>query len=130
MKVSGPFEVKVTPQKPDNEVAAAANLGRMSLDKKYHGALEAMSSGEMLSFRNMEKGSGGYVAMERVTGKLNGKSGSFLLQHDATMKRGVPSLKIIVVPDSGTGELEGLTGTMGVRIESGGAHFYDFEYEM
>jgi hypothetical protein len=126
-QVTGSFEVKVAPQKPDNPQAEAAGLGRMSLDKQFHGALEATSQGEMLSVLDRDRGSGGYVAMERVTGKLDGKSGSFVLQHNATMNRGTPDLNIIVVPDSGTGELTGISGSMKIRIESG-KHFYDFDY--
>jgi hypothetical protein len=77
-----------------------------------------------------EKGSGGYVALERVTGSLEGKSGSFVLQHNATMNRGVAEMNIIVVPDSGTGELTGISGSMKMRIETGGKHFYDFDYTL
>jgi hypothetical protein len=127
---TGSFDVKVAPQKADNPQAEAAVLGRMSLDKQFHGDLEATSEGEMLSVLDKDKGSGGYVAMERVTGKLGGKSGSFVLQHNATMNRGVPEMNIIVVPDSGTGELTGISGSMKIRIESGGKHFYDFEYTL
>jgi hypothetical protein len=126
-QVTGSFDVKVAPQKPDNPQAEASGLGRMSLDKQFHGPLEAASQGEMLSFLDREKGSGGYVAMERVTGKLDGNSGSFVLQHNATMNRGAPDLNIIVVPDSGTGELTGISGSMKIRIENG-KHFYDFDY--
>jgi Protein of unknown function (DUF3224) len=129
-KVDGLFEVKVLPQKPDNPCAEAAQLGRMSLDKQFHGALEASSNGEMLSVMTETKGSAGYVAIERVTGTLEGRTGSFVLQHNATMNRGVPNLKIIVVPDSGTGDLTGIRGTMDIRIEAGGKHFYDFDYEL
>jgi len=127
--VTGSFTVKIVPQKPDNAQAEAANLGRMSLDKEFHGDLEATSQGEMLSLLDRATGSGGYVAMERVTGKLGGREGSFVLQHNATMDRGQPSLQIAVVPGSGTGELAGVSGTMAIRIESG-QHFYDFEYEL
>jgi hypothetical protein len=127
-QVSGPFEVKMAPQKADNPQAEGAGLGRMSIDKQFHGALEATSQGEMLSVLDREKGSGGYVALERVTGTLEGKSGSFVLQHNATMNRGVPAMNVIVVPDSGTGELTGISGSMKIRIEAGGKHFYDFEY--
>jgi hypothetical protein len=126
-QTTGSFEVKMAPQKPDNPQAEAAGLGRMSLDKQYHGDLEGTSQGEMLSVLDRQKGSGGYVAMERVTGKLQGRSGSFVLQHNATMNHGVPYLNIIVVPDSGTGELTGISGSMTIRIE-GGQHSYDFEY--
>jgi hypothetical protein len=129
-QVSGPFEVKMAPQKADNPQAEGAGLGRMSIDKQFHGALEATSQGEMLSVLDREKGSGGYVALERVTGMLEGKNGSFVLQHDATMNRGVPAMTIIVVPDSATGELTGISGSMKIRIEAGGKHFYDFEYTL
>ena len=127
---TGPFEVKVAPQKPDNPQAEAAALSRMSLDKQFHGDLEATSQGEMLSVLDKAKGSGGYVAIERVTGKLQGRTGSFVLQHNATMNRGAPELNIIVVPDSGTRELEGISGSMKIRIEAGGKHFYDFDYAL
>ncbi len=126
---TGSFEVKMAVQKPDNPQAEAADLGRMSLDKQFHGDLEATSQGEMLSLLNREIGSGGYVALERITGTLQGQSGSFVLQHNATMNRGVPQLNVIVVPDSGTGNLSGLTGSMTIRIE-GGQHLYDFEYSL
>lgn len=126
-RVSGSFEVKIAPQKPDNPQAEAAGLGRMSMEKQFEGELEATSQGEMLSLLNREIGSGGYVAMERVTGKLAGLSGSFVLQHHATMNRGEPQLTITVVPDSGTGDLTGLSGTMEIRLE-GKQHYYDFDY--
>jgi len=126
---TGSFDVKIEPQKPDNAPAEASGLGRMSIDKQFHGELEAASKGEMLSLLNRDIGSGGYVALEKVTGTLQGKTGSFALEHNATMERGKPFLNIIVVPDSGTGELAGLAGTMKIRIE-GGKHFYDFDYTL
>lgn len=126
---TGSFEVKIAPQRPDSAVAEAAGLGRMTIDKQFHGDLEGTSQGEMLSLLNRDIGSGGYVAMERVTGTLQGRTGSFALQHNATMTRGVPALTVIVVPDSGSDELSGLSGTMTIRIE-GGQHFYDFEYAL
>jgi hypothetical protein len=126
---TGPFEVKVVPQKPDNPPAEAANIGRMSLDKQFHGELEATSKGEMLGVMSEVKGSGGYVAMERVTGTLGGRSGGFALQHFGTMQGGSQQMNIAVVPDSGAGELAGLAGTMKIRIE-GGKHFYDFDYTL
>src|SRR5580700_1003446 len=120
---SGPFEVKLVPQgTPDK--AEGSTLARMSLDKQYHGALEATAKGEMLSAGTEVQGSAGYVAIERVTGTLNGKTGSFVLQHNATLTRGSPSLNIIVVPDSGSGQLVGITGKLNVTIE-GGKHSYD-----
>jgi Protein of unknown function (DUF3224) len=127
--VSGTFEVKMTPQKPDNAEAEAAAIGRMSLEKKFHGALEATSIGQMLAFMTEVKGSAGYVAMEKVTGTLDGRSGSFVLQHSGTMNRGATALALAVVPDSGTGQLAGLAGTMGIKVE-GGQHFYEFAYSL
>ena len=128
-QATGSFDVKMAPQKPDNPQEEAAALGRMSLDKQFHGDLEATSQGEMLSVLDQKIGSGGYVALERVTGKLQGRTGSFVLQHNATMIRGVPQLNIVVVPDTGTGDLTGISGSMKIRIE-GGKHFYDFEYTL
>jgi len=123
-KISGEFDVKLAPQAQDG---AADAPGRMLLDKQYHGALEATAAGQMLAMQTTVKGSAGYVAMERVTGKLDGREGSFALQHTGTMDRGAPTLSVTVVPDSGTGALQGLVGRMEIRIE-GGKHFYDFEY--
>ena len=125
----GSFEVKLTPQKPDNPVAESANLGRMSIDKKFSGDLEATSKGEMLSVMTEVKGSAGYVALERVSGTLQGRSGTFVLQHTATMTRGAPELSVTVVPDSGTGQLTGLAGKMTIKIEAG-KHFYEFDYTL
>jgi len=127
---SGPFEVKVTPQKPDTQVARSANLGRLTIDKRFHGDLEASAKGEMLAAQSEVKGSAGYVALERVTGTLQGRSGSFVLQHSATMKRGAPESSITVVPDSGTGELTGLSGSMRVTVAPDGAHSYEFDFRI
>jgi hypothetical protein len=128
-QATGTFEVKLAPQKADHAQAEAAGMGRMSIDKQFHGDLEATGQGEMLSILDREKASGGYVAMERVTGKLQGREGSFVLQHNATMNRGAGKMEIIVVPDTGTGQLTGITGAMTVRVE-GVQHFYDFEYTL
>ena len=126
----GPFDVKLTPQKPDNAPAESAGFGRMSIDKQFHGDLEATSAGEMLAAMTGVQGSAGYVAIERVTGALHGRSGSFVLQHNATMTRGTPHLNVIVVPDSGTGELAGLSGTMNIVIAEGGKHSYELDYTL
>jgi hypothetical protein len=123
-RASGPFDVTLKPQPMHEE---DATRGRMSLDKQFHGDLEAVSKGEMLTAGTDVPASGGYVAIERVTGTLHGRSGAFTLQHSATMNRGVPQLSITVVPDSGTGELAGLTGTMNINIVDG-KHSYDFDY--
>jgi hypothetical protein len=125
-KISGEFEVRLLPQPQEG---AATVPGRMLLDKRYHGALDASASGQMLSFVSAVQGSAGYVAIEMVSGTLDGRRGSFVLQHSGTMERGAPSLSVGVVPDSGTGELQGLAGRMQIRIE-GGLHFYDFEYRL
>jgi hypothetical protein len=126
-RASGTFEVKVSPQATDDK--GDPLLGRMSLDKQFHGDLDATSKGEMLSAGTNVKGSAGYVAIERVSGTLRGREGSFVLQHSGTMTRGVPQLTITVVPDSGTGQLTGLTGKMNINIVDG-KHFYDFEYAL
>lgn len=127
MRATGPFEVKMTPQAAEPAVGDPT-IGRMALDKRYHGDLEAVSRGQMLAAMTSVKDSAGYVALERVDGTLAGRRGTFALQHGGLMDRGTPSLTITVVPDSGTGELEGLAGTMTIRIEAGGKHFYDFDY--
>jgi Protein of unknown function (DUF3224) len=124
---SGTFEVNLTPHKPDNKEAESANLGRMSIDKHFHGDLEATSMGEMLSAISDVEGSAGYVAIERVTGTLHGQNGTFVLQHTGTMTRGVPQLSVTVVPDSATGDLMGLSGSMAIKKEAG-KHFYEFDY--
>jgi hypothetical protein len=102
----------------------------MSLDKQFHGDLEAASKGEMLGAMTEVDGSAGYVAMERIEGTLNGRSGTFVLQHSGTMTRGVQQMTITVVPDSGTGGLGGITGSMTIIIKVGGKHFYEFEYQL
>ena len=126
IRARGPFEVKLAPL-PTYENADGSPLGHLSIDKQFHGDLEATSKGEMLSAGGGVKGSAGYVAIERVHGTLHGKKGSFVLQHSGSMNRGVPSLVITVVPDSGTDELTGLAGTMAIIIEAG-KHSYDFDY--
>jgi hypothetical protein len=126
-RVTGPFEFALTPQAPQGD--EAANPSRMLIQKQFHGELEATSKGQMLSAMTPVKGSAGYVAIEEVTGTLDGKCGSFILQHSATMTRGVPQLSIMVIPDSGTAELTGLKGSMNIRVE-GGTHSYDFEYSL
>ena len=125
---SGPFEVSLKPLDPYNK-DEGAGLGRMSIDKQFHGALEAVSKGEMLTAGSPVKGSAGYVAIERVSGTLDGRKGSFVLQHNATMDRGTPTLNISVVPDSGTGELSGLRGQMNIIIAEG-KHSYSFDYTL
>jgi hypothetical protein len=123
---SGTFEVKMTPQTPDDK---SATVGRFSLDKQSQGNLEGTSKGEMLAVGTAVNGSAGYVAMEQVTGTLNGRSGSFALQHTGTMTRGALQLSVTVVPDSGTGELSGLSGKMTINIVDG-KHLYEFDYEI
>lgn len=125
----GTFEVKLTPQKPDSDVAQAASLGRMTIDKQFHGDLEGASKGEMIAAQSEVKDSAGYVALERVTGSLKGRKGSFVLQHSGTMSRGAPQLSVTVVPDSGTEELKGLKGKMNIIIADG-KHSYEFDYSL
>lgn len=125
---SGPFEVKLNPQVPDGKFEDATT-GRMTIDKQFHGDLEATSKGQMLTAMTDVKGSAGYVAIERVTGTLHGRSGTFALQHAGTMNRGVAQLSVTVVPDSGSGQLVGLAGKMTINIVEG-KHSYDFEYTL
>jgi hypothetical protein len=126
-KIRDRFDVKMVPQEGAHGGAVA--VGRMSIDKRFHGALDATSLGEMLAHRTAVQGSAGYVAMEQVTGTLAGRTGTFVLQHTGVMDQGAQSLTITVVPDSATGELRGLTGRMAIEIVDG-QHFYEFEYDL
>lgn len=128
MHASGTFDVKLAPQ-PAAPGIAAANLGRMTIDKRFQGDLTGTSLGEMLSAGTADAGSAGYVAIERVTGTLHGRAGSFALMHFGLMERGTPSLRVTVVPDSGTGELAGIRGELAILIEQG-RHAYAFEYSL
>jgi len=125
---TGIFEVKLTPLDPAFK-SEDNSIGRYSLDKQFHGSLEATSKGEMLSGGGTVKGSGGYVAIERITGTLDGRTGTFILQHNGTMQAGVFHLNVIVVPDSGTSQLTGLQGSMDIIIKDG-KHSYDFTYTL
>jgi hypothetical protein len=127
-RASGRFEVKLTPQAAVEGVGDPT-VGRLAIEKRFDGDLVAASKGEMLATRTAVEGSAGYVAMERVTGTLHGRSGSFALQHTGIMNHGVPTLTVTVVPDSGTGLLVGLGGTMAINIE-GRKHSYEFDYTL
>jgi len=127
MQATGPFDVTVTPQDDKSEDPL---LNRMLLDKQYHGDLEGTGKGQMLTAGTAVKGSGAYVAIEKLSGSLKGRSGSFILQHMGTMNNNAPQLTITVVPDSGTGELAGITGKMNIRIAADGKHSYEFEYTL
>ncbi len=122
---TGAFEVKIMPQ----EDRAIQMLSRMTIDKTFHGDLEATSQGQMLAASTSIPHSAGYVAIERVEGTLHGKRGSFVLQHSATMNKGEPTLLIHVVPDSGTDELTGLSGKLNI-IMADGKHSYELEYKL
>lgn len=119
---TGPFDVKLNPLPAYND---DKDFGRMSIDKQFHGDLEASSKGEMLAYARLA-----YVALEKVTGSLRGHTGTFVLQHEATMVNGTPTLTITVVPTSGTGQLTGLEGKMNIIIAPDGKHSYDFEYTL
>lgn len=121
---TGPFDVKLIPQ--DDKIEPT--LGRMIIDKQYRGDLEGTGKGEMLTGSTEIKGSAVYVAVERFTGTLKGRSGSFSLHHTGVMTRGTPHLAITIVPDSGTGQLAGISGKMDIKIAAGGKHSYDLEY--
>jgi hypothetical protein len=125
-RATGSFEVNLQPLS-NAEVSSDALLGRMLLTKKFSGDLAASARGQMLSAGTSTKGSAGYVAIDHVTGTLDGRSGSFLLQHSGSMQRGVPALSIKVIPDSGTDELAGIAGTLSINVVDG-KHFYDFLY--
>jgi hypothetical protein len=126
-RATGHFEVRRTAQAQPAEEAAL--LARHDLAKDFHGELEATGIGVMLSVGTAVAGSAAYSALEVVRGRLQGREGTFALQHTGVMTRGEPALSIRVVPDSGTGELEGLSGTLGIRIEAG-RHFYDLDYSL
>jgi hypothetical protein len=126
-RASGTFEVKLNPQGPDAHGEAA--LGRLSIDKQFNGDLAAASTGQMLTGGTDVQGSAVYVAVEKVTGTLDGREGTFILHHTGIMRRGVPELTISVAPDSGTGALAGLDGQMGIRIVER-QHHYDFDYTL
>ncbi|MPZ16424.1 MAG: DUF3224 family protein [Luteitalea sp.] len=129
MQANGTFDVKITPQQADNPDAQAANVSRLSLNKQYHGILEAAGHGEMLAFGDGTQ-SGAYVAVEKVSGTLQGREGSFALVHRAVMRSGVPEgWSVTVIPDSGTGELAGLEGSMTI-ILADGKHSYEFSYTL
>jgi hypothetical protein len=125
-RARGEFTVTLTPQSTD-EVTGASTLARLAIDKQFTGDLIGISKGEMLSAGTPVKGSAGYVAIERVIGALHGRTGTFVLQHNGTMTRGSPELIVSVVPDSGSGELTGISGTMRIIIE-GKRHSYEFDY--
>ena len=125
---TGTFDVKTIPQPQDE--AAGGPFGRLFLDKRFHGDLDGTSNGQMLaSGTGGGSSSGAYVALERVSGTLHGRRGSFVLQHNGTMARGVAAMTVTVVPDSGTEELTGLAGKMTIII-AGGKHSYEFEYTL
>jgi hypothetical protein len=128
MHASGTFDVKMTAQPAEANVGDAS-IGRMALDKRYHGELDATGVGQMLATGTAVPGSAGYVAMERVRGTLGGRRGAFNLQHNGSMQRGAPSLSVSVIADSGTDELAGLAGTLEIVIKDG-KHYYEFEYTL
>jgi len=125
-RATGSFEVSLQPLS-NAEVTSDTLLGRLLLTKKFSGDLAASARGQMLSAGTATHGSAGYVAIDHVTGTLDGRKGSFLLQHSGSMNRGVPTLSIMVIPDSGTDELTGIAGTLSINVV-GGKHFYDFLY--
>ncbi len=127
MQAKGEFEVTLQPLDSFAKGSEGINLARMSIDKTFRGDLVAKSQGEMLSVMTTVKGSAGYVAIEQVIGNLGGKNGSFVLQHFGIMSHGENRLVLEVVPDSGTGQLAGLSGKMTIKIEDG-KHLYEFHY--
>jgi Protein of unknown function (DUF3224) len=128
LRAQGTFEVQLTPEAPDGTPVDSA-LGRLRMVKQFRGDLAGSSRGQMLTAMTPVEGSAGYVAIERVSGTLNGRAGTFVLQHSGTMSRGKQHLTIAVVPDSGTGELVGLAGQMVITIANG-KHSYELEYTL
>lgn len=125
-RATGTFEVKLNRQDDGAEMP----VGRMTIEKQFQGDLAGTSKGQMLMAASESvQGSAGYVAIEKVTGTLNGRSGTFYLQHNATMTRGVGELNVIVIPDTGTDQLTGLRGKMNIIIADG-KHSYEFDYEL
>lgn len=129
MKITGSFEIKLSPMEGYAQGENGINLGRMSIEKTFAGELSATSKGEMLSAMTTVKGSAGYVAIEQVEGVLTGKKGSFVLQHSASMQGEKQLLMIEIVPDSATDELTGMSGKMKISIKDG-QHYYELEYEL
>ena len=126
---TGTFDVAIKPA-PDTDHLDGGALGRMTADKTYHGDLEGTAVGQMLTGMSpSEKTSGVYVAIERVTATLQGRKGTFIMHHTGIMDRGAQTLKVTIVPDSGTGQLTGITGTMQIDIRDG-KHFYTLEYAL
>jgi len=125
-KAKGTFQVKMVPQPPDDNVGDPA-IGRMALDKMFDGDLAGVSKGQMLAAQSDVQGSAGYVAIEKFTGTLGGKEGTLMLQHFGLMQGSDSELRINVIPDSGTGELKGISGSLNIII-SGGEHAYEFDY--
>ena len=123
---TGPFDVKMHPQEDKD----ADGISRLLLDKQYHGDLEGTAKGQMLTGGMSADKSGAYVAIEKFTGTLNGRSGTFVLHHTGIMTRGKPELAILVAPDSGTGQLSGISGKMTINIAADGKHSYDLEYTL
>jgi len=129
MQINGSFTVTLNPLESNINGTDGMNFRRMSIDKVFTGPLDATSNGEMLSVMTPTKGSAGYVAIEQVVGSLEGKQGSFVLQHYGVMELGAEKLTLEVIPDSGVGQLTGLSGQMNIYIEDGD-HFYEFEYQL
>ncbi|QJR79791.1 DUF3224 domain-containing protein [Alteromonas pelagimontana] len=127
MKITGIFNVTMSPLQAYAEGKDEISLGRMGLDKIYQGELDAVGQGEMLSAMTAVKGSAGYVAIEQITGVLCGKKGAFVVQHYGQMHQGDQSLVIDIVPDSGSGELTGIAGTMSITVNEG-QHIYELEF--
>lgn len=125
MQAKGTFDVKIQPLPEGGGIPQ-----RLSLDKHYHGALEASAKGEMLAGGNQKAGSAGYVAMETITGTLEGHAGSFCLMQFGMMSNGKLEMRVEVVPGSGVGALAGIEGTMKIDFGAQGEHIYTLEYSL
>lgn len=128
MIVKGTFEVTATPD-PSTDEVDGVSIGRVRFDKTFAGPLEAKSKVDFIGVRTKVEGSAGYAGVERITGALEGKRGTFVVLHQGLIERGQQSLTLIIVPDSGTGELAGIHGKMAIRIE-GGQHYYELDWAL
>ena len=129
MHASGYFDVTLAPQAADNPQVRTAQIDRLSIDKKYHGDVKGTSTGQMQAIKD-DRDTGAYVALEKVVASLKGRSGTFMLMHYGYMNQGAVGRWLVeIVPNSGTGGLAGLSGTMKI-IQKDEKHYYEIEYAL
>jgi len=128
-RATGSYQIAMRPPPLPHDTVDDVILSRMTIDKQFHGDLEATSVVEMMTAMTGVKGSASYVALERVTGILDGRRGTFVLQHNSMMTRGEAQMNVIITSDSGTGELKGISGQMTIEIVDG-KHVYTLDYSL